>query len=103
MEPVLARDHRAAGYRAQSGGKRQRRDAKAKNELPKALMIVHLYGQHADIDPIFALCNEYGVGRAAWSWSDVMDRGDLVPDEVALRDPATWRYVGTSMPRLERR
>ena len=29
--------------------------------LPKALVLVHLYGQSADIDPILKLCNEYGV------------------------------------------
>lgn len=30
-------------------------------ELPKALIAVHLYGQHADIDAIAALCREHGV------------------------------------------
>jgi len=29
--------------------------------LPKALMLVHLYGQPADIDPIVDLCEEYGI------------------------------------------
>jgi dTDP-4-amino-4,6-dideoxygalactose transaminase len=29
--------------------------------LPKALMLVHLYGQPADIDPVAALCEEYGI------------------------------------------
>ena len=37
---------------------RQRREI---NRLPKALVLVHLYGQPADIDPIRALCEEYGV------------------------------------------
>ncbi len=37
------------------------RDASKKNALPKALVAVHLYGQHADIDSIAALCEEYGV------------------------------------------
>jgi pyridoxal phosphate-dependent aminotransferase EpsN len=32
-----------------------------KRELPKVLIVVHLYGQHADLDPIAALCKEYGV------------------------------------------
>lgn len=31
------------------------------NRLPKAVVVVHLYGQSADLDPIIALCNEYGV------------------------------------------
>ena len=30
-------------------------------ELPKALIAVHLYGQHADIDPIAAACARHGV------------------------------------------
>jgi len=37
------------------------RDAAASNTLPKVLVLVHLYGQHADIDPIAAACREHGV------------------------------------------
>lgn len=29
--------------------------------LPKALVLVHLYGQSADIDPILALCEQHGI------------------------------------------
>ena len=29
--------------------------------LPKALMLVHLYGQPADIDPIVEMCERYGI------------------------------------------
>lgn len=29
--------------------------------LPKAIIVVNLYGQSADLDPIMALCEEYGV------------------------------------------
>ncbi len=29
--------------------------------LPKALMLVHLYGQPADIDPILELCEQYNI------------------------------------------
>ena len=31
------------------------------NRLPKALIVVHLYGQHADLDPLLDACEEYGV------------------------------------------
>jgi pyridoxal phosphate-dependent aminotransferase EpsN len=35
---------------------------RAKNgEIPKALVLVHLYGQCADIDPIIEVCREYDV------------------------------------------
>ncbi|GLC27479.1 DegT/DnrJ/EryC1/StrS family aminotransferase [Roseisolibacter agri] len=37
------------------------RDAATRGELPKALIAVHLCGQHADIDAIAAACDEYGV------------------------------------------
>ncbi|MCP4363329.1 MAG: aminotransferase class I/II-fold pyridoxal phosphate-dependent enzyme, partial [Chloroflexi bacterium] len=31
------------------------------NRLPKAVILVHLYGQSANIDPILALCNRYDI------------------------------------------
>jgi pyridoxal phosphate-dependent aminotransferase EpsN len=31
------------------------------NRLPKAVMVVHLYGQSADMDPILQSCRRYGV------------------------------------------
>ncbi len=37
------------------------REAAAGNRLPKALVVVHLYGQSADMDPILRACAEYGV------------------------------------------
>ncbi|MBC7789370.1 MAG: DegT/DnrJ/EryC1/StrS family aminotransferase [Anaerolineae bacterium] len=37
------------------------RDAAKRNALPRALIAVHLYGQHADIDAVAALCEDYGV------------------------------------------
>jgi dTDP-4-amino-4,6-dideoxygalactose transaminase len=37
------------------------RDAAASGTLPKALVAVHLYGQHCDIDRIAAACSAYGV------------------------------------------
>ena len=36
-------------------------DRKKKGKLPRAVILVHLYGQCADIDAIAALCENYGV------------------------------------------
>jgi len=36
-------------------------DRKQKGKLPRAVVLVHLYGQCADIDPIAARCEKYGV------------------------------------------
>ncbi|CAN7189072.1 aminotransferase class I/II-fold pyridoxal phosphate-dependent enzyme [Rhizobacter sp. LjRoot28] len=35
--------------------------ARATGRLPKAVIVVHLYGQSADMDPLMALCDQYGV------------------------------------------
>lgn len=35
--------------------------AKAQGRLPKAVVVVDLYGQSADMDPLVALCEAYGV------------------------------------------
>src|SRR5688500_13266159 len=37
------------------------RAAARRNELPRALIAVHLYGQHADIDRLASVCTEFGV------------------------------------------
>ena len=37
------------------------RDAARRGRLPRVLIAVHLYGQHADIDRIAAACDEHGV------------------------------------------
>ena len=37
------------------------REAAARRALPKAFIAVHLYGQHADLDPILETCREHGV------------------------------------------
>ncbi len=36
-------------------------EAKRSGRLPKAVIVVSLYGQSADIDPVLAVCNAYGV------------------------------------------
>lgn len=33
----------------------------SKDEIPRALVLVHLYGQCADIEPIQELCQQYGI------------------------------------------
>lgn len=33
----------------------------AQARLPRALVVVHLYGQCADMDPVLSLCHEFGV------------------------------------------
>jgi pyridoxal phosphate-dependent aminotransferase EpsN len=38
------------------------RDRAARNRLPRAVMVVHLFGQCADMDPILEVCRRYGVG-----------------------------------------
>lgn len=35
--------------------------AKNTGKLPKAVIVVNLYGQNADMDPLLAICNEYNV------------------------------------------
>jgi dTDP-4-amino-4,6-dideoxygalactose transaminase len=37
------------------------RDARANGKMPKAVIVVNLYGQSADIDPIAEICANYGV------------------------------------------
>jgi dTDP-4-amino-4,6-dideoxygalactose transaminase len=37
------------------------REAARRNALPRVLIAVHLYGQHADLDPLVESCREYGV------------------------------------------
>ncbi|MCW8404073.1 aminotransferase class I/II-fold pyridoxal phosphate-dependent enzyme [Legionella pneumophila] len=37
------------------------RECKAKNQMPKAVIIVNLYGQSANYDALCQLCNEYNV------------------------------------------
>ena len=36
-------------------------DAATRKELPRALIVVHLYGQHADLSRIAAACRQHGV------------------------------------------
>ncbi|MBA4324886.1 MAG: isoquinoline 1-oxidoreductase [Rhodobacter sp.] len=42
------------------------------------------------------------IGAQTFTYAELAaEAADLVPEDVALRDPSTWRYVGKSMPRLD--
>jgi dTDP-4-amino-4,6-dideoxygalactose transaminase len=60
-EPVFLDSEAASGNLDPAVVRAYLRDAAARDRLPKALVAVHLYGQHADVDPIAAACREYDV------------------------------------------
>lgn len=42
------------------------------------------------------------IGAETFTYAELAAEAvDLVPEDVTLRDPSTWRYVGKSMPRLD--
>lgn len=42
------------------------------------------------------------IGTETIPYADLAaEAADLVPEDVELRDPSTWRYVGKAMPRLD--
>ncbi|MBC7366768.1 MAG: aminotransferase class I/II-fold pyridoxal phosphate-dependent enzyme [Undibacterium sp.] len=65
-------------------------DRAAKGRLPRAVIVVHLYGQCADLDAIMALCNRYGVDviedaaealGATYYGRQTADGGRRMPDD----------------------
>lgn len=60
-EPVFIDCDEATWNMSPAALERALAQAKSADKLPKAVVVVNLYGQSADIDPIMALCDAYGV------------------------------------------
>ena len=60
-EPVFIDSDEATWNMSPAALERALVQAKAAGKLPKAVVVVNLYGQSADMDPIMALCDAYGV------------------------------------------
>ncbi|GAA5337068.1 aminotransferase class I/II-fold pyridoxal phosphate-dependent enzyme [Thermus thalpophilus] len=58
-----------------------------KGRPPKAVVLVHLYGQSADIAPIQALCQEYGIPL-------VEDAAEALGSTYQGRSPGTFGLAG---------
>lgn len=56
-------------------------------KLPKALIIVHLYGQSADMNPIMEICNRYGV-------IVIEDAAEALGSRYGEKHPGTIGKVG---------
>jgi pyridoxal phosphate-dependent aminotransferase EpsN len=57
------------------------------NRLPKAVVVVHLYGQSADLDPIVEVCERYGVAL-------VEDAAEALGAHYKGRAPGTLGQAG---------
>jgi dTDP-4-amino-4,6-dideoxygalactose transaminase len=73
MDPVLLADF--FGKRRQQG------------RLPRAVVLVHIYGQPADIDKIAELCAKYGVAL-------IEDAAEALGAEYKGKSPGTFGRVG---------
>jgi dTDP-4-amino-4,6-dideoxygalactose transaminase len=60
-EPVLIDSEPESWNMSPLALERALEEARRENRLPKAVIVVCLYGQSADMDPIIALCDRYGV------------------------------------------
>ena len=56
-------------------------------KLPKALVLVHLYGQSADLEPISQLCDRYGVIL-------IEDAAEALGATYKNTSPGTWGRAG---------
>ncbi len=57
------------------------------NKLPKAVILVHLYGQTADLDPIVELCNEYNIPL-------IEDAAEALGATYKGKSPGTFGKIG---------
>jgi dTDP-4-amino-4,6-dideoxygalactose transaminase len=60
-EPVFVDSDRASWNMSPRALERALEESRREGKLPKAIVVVNLYGQSADMDPILALCEHYGV------------------------------------------
>ncbi|MGF1589061.1 MAG: DegT/DnrJ/EryC1/StrS family aminotransferase [Pleurocapsa sp.] len=56
-------------------------------KLPKAVVLVHLYGQSADIEPILQLCNRYDIPL-------IEDAAEALGATYQNTSPGTWGQAG---------
>ena len=59
--PVLIDSEKETWNMSPQALERAFQDAEKKGQLPKAVIIVHLYGQSAKMDELLDICNAYGV------------------------------------------
>lgn len=56
-------------------------------KLPKAVVLVHLYGQSADIEPIMQVCDRYGIPL-------IEDAAEALGATYKNTSPGTWGRAG---------
>lgn len=56
-------------------------------KLPRAVVLVHLYGQSADIDPILQVCDRYGIPL-------IEDAAESLGATYKGRSPGTFGHLG---------